>query len=133
MVVYLQRFLSFDGRVARLQFFRRSIVLGVMAAAIFMTAIPFFARGGALWWVGILIVTAALALRVAGTLSLVVRRLHDLGFSGYHAIWVGAAEFAWAPLTYAPPKVMLASLPLAAICAWVAFWPGSKGLNRFGA
>ena len=106
--------------------------IAMMAAAIFMTAIPFFVHGGALWWVGILIVAAALALLVAGTLSLVVRRLHDLGFSGYHAIWVGAAEFAWAPLTYAPPKVMLASLPLAAICAWVAFWPGSKGLNRFG-
>jgi uncharacterized membrane protein YhaH (DUF805 family) len=64
--------------------------------------------------------------------SLIVRRLHDLGLSGYHAIWVAAAQGIWAFPANAPPKVMLLGLPLAAICFWVTFWPGNKAANRFG-
>jgi uncharacterized membrane protein YhaH (DUF805 family) len=65
-------------------------------------------------------------------ISLIIRRLHDLGLSGYHAIWVGAAETVWAPLSYGPPKVMLAGLPFAAVGVWLLFWPGNRGPNRFG-
>jgi uncharacterized membrane protein YhaH (DUF805 family) len=84
------------------------------------------------WWVGIPIVIASLALLAVGSVSLTVRRLHDLGLSGYHAIWVGAAQAAWAPLSYGPPQVILAGLPLAAIGVWLLFWPGNRTTNRFG-
>jgi uncharacterized membrane protein YhaH (DUF805 family) len=58
--------------------------------------------------------------------------LHDLGFSGYHAIWVGVAQTGWGLLHYGPPKVVLAALPLAAIGAWVTLWAGNAAANRFG-
>jgi len=58
--------------------------------------------------------------------------LHDLGLSGYHAIWVSAAQTIWVPLSYGPPEVMLAGLPLAAVGLWLLFWPGNRGPNRFG-
>jgi hypothetical protein len=54
------------------------------------------------------------------------------GIVGYHAIWVGAGETVWAPLSYGPPKVMLAGLPFAAVGVWLLFWPGNRGPNRFG-
>jgi uncharacterized membrane protein YhaH (DUF805 family) len=130
---FLQRYLSFDGRLARLPFFIRGIYLGIAAAVFFLVSIPLFINGGICWWLGIFAVIAWLALLGVGTVSLIVRRLHDLGFSGYHAIWVAAAQGIWAFLANAPPKVMLLSLPLAAICFWVTFWPGNKEANRFGA
>jgi uncharacterized membrane protein YhaH (DUF805 family) len=61
-----------------------------------------------------------------------VRRLHDIGLSGYHALWVGAAEFGWAFLVYAPDRVMLLAAPLGLISAGILFWPGKAGENRFG-
>lgn len=132
MAGVLERYLSFDGRLARLPFFARGISLGVAVAAIGMVSIPFFSQGGLWWWGGILDVIGAIALLGVGTASLIVRRLHDLGSSGYHAIWVGAAEAGWGVVSYGPPQVMLAGLPLAAIGAWIAFWPGNAGSNRFG-
>jgi uncharacterized membrane protein YhaH (DUF805 family) len=130
---FLQRYLSFDGRLARLPFFIRGIYLGMAAAVFFLVSIPLFINGGIWWWLGIFAVIAWFALLAVGTVSLMVRRLHDLGLSGYHAIWVAAAQGIWAFLANAPPKVMLLGLPLAAICFWVTFWPGNKEANRFGA
>ena len=133
MARFLQRYLSFEGRLARLPFFIRGIYLGIAAAVFFLVSIPLFINGGIWWWLGILAVIAWLALLGVGTVSLMVRRLHDLGLSGYHAIWVAAAQGIWAFLANAPPKAMLLGLPLAAICFWVTFWPGNKDANRFGA
>jgi uncharacterized membrane protein YhaH (DUF805 family) len=133
MVRILQRYLSFDGRLARLPFFLRNFSLGIAAAIVFIVSVPLFANGGIWWWLGILDVIASLALLGVGAASLMVRRLHDLGLSGYHAIWVGAAQGIWTVLSYAPPRAMLFGLPLAAICAWLTFWPGNKEANRFGA
>jgi uncharacterized membrane protein YhaH (DUF805 family) len=87
---------------------------------------------GPWWWLGILIVAAALVLIAVGSLSLMIRRLHDLGLSGYHAIWVSVVQAIWAPLSYGPPEVMLAGLPLAAVGLWLLFWPGDRGPNQFG-
>jgi uncharacterized membrane protein YhaH (DUF805 family) len=132
MANIVDRYLSFEGRLARLPFFGRNIYLGAIGAALAMASIPFFSREGLWWWFGIPIVVASLVLLFVGGFSLTIRRLHDLGLSGYHAIWVSAAETVWAPLSYGPPEVMLAGLPLAAVGLWLLFWPGNRGLDRFG-
>ncbi len=126
------RYFSFEGRLARLPFFARGIYLGVIALPVAMVSIFFFSREGLWWWLGISVVVAALVLLAVGSFSLTARRLHDLGLSGYHAIWVGAAQAAWVPLSYGPPEVILAGLPLAAVGLWLLFWPGNRGPNRFG-
>jgi uncharacterized membrane protein YhaH (DUF805 family) len=128
----LQRYLSFDGRLARLPFFIRGVYLSIAMVIVFLVAIPLFAAGGIWWWLGMFDAIAGLALFGVGEASLIVRRLHDLGLSGYHAIWVGAAEAGWSVLSYAPPRVMFLALPLAAICLWLLFWPGNRDANRFG-
>ena len=126
------RYFSFEGRLARLPFFARGIYLGVIALPVAMVSIFFFSREGLWWWLGISVVVAALVLLSVGSFSLTARRLHDLGLSGYHAIWVGAAQAAWVPLSYGPPEVILAGLPLAAVGLWLLFWPGNRGPKRFG-
>jgi uncharacterized membrane protein YhaH (DUF805 family) len=132
MTAVLERYFAFHGRLARLPFFIRNLYLGLAASVLFIISIPLFANGGLWWWLGIFYVIASLACLGVGIVALLVRRLHDLGLSGYHAIWVAAAQNIWAFLANAPPKVMLLGLPLAAICFWVTFWPGNKEANRFG-
>jgi uncharacterized membrane protein YhaH (DUF805 family) len=89
--------------------------------------------GRALWWAGILVVALAGAVIVIASIALTVRRLHDLNLSGYHAIWVVAADAASEVLSYGSTKAILFGLPLAAIGLWLMFSPGGKQTNRFGA
>jgi uncharacterized membrane protein YhaH (DUF805 family) len=133
MTTFLDRYFSFHGRLARLPFFIRDIYLGIAGFVLLVASIPLFSNGGRVWWwVGFVEVIASIALFGVGAVSLIVRRLHDLGFSGYHAIWVGAAEAGWTVLSYGPPASILLGLPLAAIGLWLTFWPGNAGANRFG-
>ncbi len=84
----LERYLSFDGRLVRLPFFIRGVWVGIAAGLIFLRSLPLFSSGGLLWWIGLAVVFASLATLATGTASLIVRRLHDINFSGYHALWV---------------------------------------------
>jgi uncharacterized membrane protein YhaH (DUF805 family) len=48
-------------------------------------SVPLFSFGGTLLWcAGVAVVIIALAVLVCGTVSMIVRRLHDIGLSGYH-------------------------------------------------
>ncbi len=133
MPLFLQRYLSFDGRLARLPFFIRGVYLGIAAILIFFASIPLFSSGSrAGWWLGAVLVIAAVAALGLGTASLMVRRLHDLGLSGLHAIWVGAAQIGWYAISNAPAYAQALALPLFGVVLWLQFYPGNAGANRFG-
>ena len=100
---------------------------------LFALSISLFINGGLWWWLGVLVVTGWGVLLCVGNASLIVRRLHDLGWSGYHIIWVGAAEVGSLALSYGSPKFVLLGLPLSAVGIWLLFWPGNAEANRFGA
>ena len=134
MTRFLDRYFSFQGRLARSPFLIRSIYLSIAGWLVFMLSIPLFSTGThAGYWSGLLILGAWLAVLCVGTFSLFVRRLHDLGLSGYHVVWVAVAQIVFAVLSYGPPKALLIGLPLAIVGFWLLFWPGKKETNRFGA
>lgn len=128
-----ERYFSFQGRLGRARFYIRSLYIGLIGGVLFVMSTPLFSSENAVaWWAGLGVAAAAGASLILGAASLIVRRLHDIGLSGYHAIWVGAAELSWPILSRAPERVVLLALPLFAICAWLIFWPGKAGENRFG-
>lgn len=133
MTRLVERYLSFHGRLARLRFFIRHIYLTIAVVVLFALSISLLINGGLWWWLGALVAASALALLCVGEASLIVRRLHDLDWSGYHIIWVGTAEIGSVALSYGSPKFVLLSLPLSAVGFWLLFWPGSAKANRFGA
>ena len=129
-----RRFFSFNDRLARLPFFLRGIQVGIAAVVIFFASLPLFMNGGrVLWWAGMAVVAVAVAVLGISTVSLTVRRLHDLGLSGYHAAWVVAADAASEVLSYGSTKAVLFSVLLAVIGLWLMVWPGNKDADRFGA
>lgn len=134
MKMLLDRYFSFDGRLARLRFFARNIALGIGPGVLFIASLPLFSTDTQLgFWAGVLLVIAGFAVFAVGFVSLIVRRLHDLGLSGYHAIWVGASQVGLMVLSYAPPdKFLFVLLPLLAVWLWITFWPGNRTTNRFG-
>jgi uncharacterized membrane protein YhaH (DUF805 family) len=90
-----------------------------------------FADGaGALWWAGLAVVIVSTALLAVSTVSVIVRRLHDLGLSGYHAISVAATALGGALLSCAPDHVQLLTLPLAICgCCFIQATPGPADLE----
>jgi uncharacterized membrane protein YhaH (DUF805 family) len=134
MTALYDRFFMFDGRLARLPFFLRGIQVVILAMILFFATLPLFMNGSPLlWWAGLAGVILSVAVLAVATLSLTVRRLHDLSLSGYRAIWVVAAEVFAQCLSYGSDKAVLFGLPLAAIGLWITFWPGKRDANRFGA
>jgi uncharacterized membrane protein YhaH (DUF805 family) len=133
MTSILDRYFSFHGRLARLPLFIRNVYLSIVGLVLFIASVPLFSNGSrVLWWAGLAEVIVVIAAVGVSTASLIVRRLHDLGLSGYHAIWVGSAQLGWAALSHGSGYTLLLGLPLLAICLWLIFYPGNVGVNRFG-
>ena len=108
---------------------RLFVAIAIALALISLPAIPLFSSGNRLlWWCGLLLVILCGVILMAGVISLVVRRLHDLGLAGYHAIWVIPPLFI-----QSEGREAYLAIPLIALSAWLTFWPGQKAPNRFGA
>jgi uncharacterized membrane protein YhaH (DUF805 family) len=129
---FLDSYFSFYGRLSRGLYFIRGMQLGIIAVVPFIVSIMLFKSGDAFWWIGIAFVIAAIAIIVVGQASLIVRRLHDVGLSGYHTIWIGAAQWASIFLSEAPARVAWLASPLLVIFLLLLFFPGNRGANRFG-
>jgi uncharacterized membrane protein YhaH (DUF805 family) len=132
-------FFTFEGRIGRLSYLLRGMGLGIATGSLLVVGFTLFLHG-VLWWLGILIFVAALAALFASLASLVARRLHDMNFSGYHAIWVVPVLFFGAlvpPLLGSEGVDVSGSEPaidlvIAVISACLFLWPGTKEENRFG-
>jgi uncharacterized membrane protein YhaH (DUF805 family) len=132
-------FFSFAGRLGRLGFLLRSMALGITAAVLLIVGFTLFVHS-ALWWLGIIIAVIALAALVVGNASLIVRRLHDVNFSGWHAIWIVPIVVlgTFVPAVLAGEGIDTSGFDdkiftvVAVIGATLLLWPGSKGENRFG-
>jgi uncharacterized membrane protein YhaH (DUF805 family) len=129
----LQEYFSFDGRLARLPFFKRYIYLNIAFTILFVISIPLFSNGSAvLWWIGILELVLTTGIFSIGTASVIVRRLHDLNLSGLHALWAGAAVIGAIALSYQTGFLLILGYLLLAIWLWLLFFPGTQASNRFG-
>jgi len=126
---FMDKYFSTRGRLVRLPYFTRSVELYIIITLITTASIPLLMSGGdLLWWTGLVLVVIALVILAASSISLVVRRLHDLGMEGYHAVWILPllAIPAWGRAPYL-------AIPLIALTLWLMFWPGQKTPNRFDA
>jgi uncharacterized membrane protein YhaH (DUF805 family) len=127
---FFQRYLAFDGRLARLPYFIRSIHVSLAAIVVFFAAVALFANGSPIaWWGGMALVVIAAAILTVCSLSLIVRRLHDIGLSGYHAIWIVAAELGGQALSAAPAPLQPLALASLAVLLWLQFYPGKTAEN----
>ena len=133
-----QLLFGFSGRLPRLRYFLLSAIPAVVFFSTGIILVIDFAGGMAGIREPKLIGCAALfLLAVIVGLSLTVRRLHDLGLSGWWilAIWiVPAALEAGAVLLINNPQLgsTLSSLTVVAIGGWLLLAPGTHGANRFG-
>jgi len=135
---------SFEGRLGRLAAWRRPIPLGIfstlaLVAMMLFLPDPWLARIGILPLFGGLLLINWLALT-----SVIVRRLHDIGLSGwwiltYPAVLGGFAAGALyclglsSPFEFLAPALFAGCVLTILVALWVLFGvPGQGHDNRFG-
>lgn len=143
-------FFTFQGRINRLSFFLRIIAL-IVIAFFSALAVGFFVGlltiGGAVGFILAMIVVIGFVIAIwIASLSLYVRRLHDMNLSG---IWVlgyivisliiGGLEVAVtvdpALAAQAPAVIMIRlvfNILVIISLLLLLFWPGTKGPNKYG-
>ena len=133
-----QLLFGFSGRLPRLRYFLLSLIPAIVA---FLTGIILAMNAGAgrVLFSQPLLVGCILLFVLVGIvgLSLTVRRLHDLGLSGWWilAIWIvpSAVEYAAVRLVNNPQLgSTLSSVIALLIGLWLWLAPGTRGANRFG-
>lgn len=135
-------FFTFKGRINRLSFFLRIIAL-IVIVFFSALAISFFvgmlAMFGPVGFILAIIVTIGFAIAIwIASLSLYVRRLHDMNLSGmlvfgYVAlsILISALEFADTNSTVIMLRLIFNVLVIISFLI-LLFWPGTKGPNKYG-
>ena len=131
-VTLVHRLFGFDGRVGRLGYLLFTVLYLVIAA------LP--AGAGVLVSVpdSYLSILSGFALAAVigawGCLALTTQRLHDLGYSGLHTVWIAGLAIVAAWLDDRHPGLsMVVIAGLALLALGMVLVPGEKDLNRFGA
>jgi uncharacterized membrane protein YhaH (DUF805 family) len=127
---------SFRGRIGRLTYFGYSMLVWIILSIIggihkLVLASPISIVGNALpWW------ATFLAFQAVGywcLYALQAKRLHDLGFTALHliwltALWVGVGVMIW----LSPVLAIIGGLFGACVSLWIYLAPGQPEANRFG-
>jgi uncharacterized membrane protein YhaH (DUF805 family) len=127
---------SFRGRIGRLTYFGYSmlvwIILSIMGGIhrLVMT-LPNNGVGDVLpWWATYL---TFFAIGTWVLYALQAKRLHDLGFSGLHLIWISAVWGGTTVMVWLSPVLaVIGGLFGACVYLWLYLAPGQPEENRFG-
>ena len=121
---YVKGFLSFRGRMARIPYFCYSFTVFMTIFVLSLLWGTYIVDG----WLMIIETLAVLAICVLASwanLAITAKRLHDLGLSAWHMIWLFLPTIL--PFILRVPEfVLLCWLTSFLISMWLIFWPASK-------
>jgi len=123
---------DFDGRIGRFTYLLYSILNWLVTAVLIIVGLV-LTKPGLTVIPGILLVFAAMFSLTWVSLALTVKRLHDTGHSGAHALWIVLLAILAVATAFSNP--VLAFVLLAAIVGtfcWLVYAPGDTGRNLFG-
>ena len=128
----MKSLLSFSGRMARMEYFLAQLgaliimVMAAMVAGLFGNAVGerdlfFVFLGGPVFVLGVWVF-----------LTTTVQRLHDIGMSGWHLIWVEGVSLLASAVPTSEPFGVVLNLASLVISLYVLFMPGQDRENDYG-
>lgn len=133
-MTFMQMLFSFQGRIARLPYFGLSVgIILFLTFAVFLSIAAMSSGDGGAVVAGIAILIPVVVVAVWAGLALTVKRLHDMGLPGTHAIWIYCLNLAPAMTISAPAFSAILSLAGFAVSLWLIFSPGNPEENKYGA
>jgi uncharacterized membrane protein YhaH (DUF805 family) len=127
---FTEALFGFNGRLARLPFFGYCVLLLFFCVLVGAGAPVIRAEtreGGAVLG---LVLLAILVGVISCGLALIIKRLHDMGLAGTHAIWVYGLNVASVALT--PGLSVLTDLAVAGVFLWLCLGAGQPRSNQYG-
>ena len=124
---------GFDGRLGRLAYLGYWVLAIVAQSLMTSVAGLLFKMGGNGPIVGGIITALIMGFGVWAMLALQVKRLHDIGYSGLHVIWItvlGLGTVIMAAM--APILAVIGGLMGLCVFLWLLFAPGQPEANKFG-
>lgn len=124
------------GRIGRLAYLGWNFGISVLLAAIILLALALLPLGGFATTLGWVLLGLALLIFALSYVAVVGRRLHDVGLSSLHVVWLlplmllagwygqfGAGDDA---------ERIAAALLATALHGWLLLMPGERGANAHG-
>lgn len=133
-LTFAETLFGLKGRIARLPYLGYSILAFITACALMMAAVgisrPFDGVGAGL---SLLVIVVAMLGLLWVNLALSVKRLHDMGYSGLHLIWIYLIQYGTGSIGAVDHTAgVVASLVSIGLGLWMLCAPGDVEDNRFG-
>ena len=124
---------GFKGRIRRLAYFGYSIALTVLFGALIVGGMLSFDGAGPGVVLGGALFLAGIVGAVWCGLALTVKRLHDLGLSGYNAAWIMGLNVVGSVVGQASGGLAIAfDLASFGVGLWLLFASGQVQANEYG-
>lgn len=133
-LTFTETLFGLKGRIARLPYLGYSILSFITACALMIAAVsiarPFDGIGAGL---SLLVIIAAFVGLLWANLALSVKRLHDMGYSGLHLIWIYLIQYGAGSIGAVDQTAgVIASLISIGLGMWMLCAPGDRDDNAFG-
>jgi uncharacterized membrane protein YhaH (DUF805 family) len=127
---FAEALFGFNGRLARLPFFGYCVLLLFLCVLVWAGAPVIKAETRASGAVLGLVLLAILVGIILCGLGLTIKRLHDMGLAGTHAIWIYGLNVASVAL--APALSILFDIAVGGVFLWLCLGAGQPQSNRYG-
>ena len=129
-----QTLFSFSGRIGRLAYLGYTLLMALFVGVTIGGGIALMATGettGAVLGGGLAAIGFLLSIWMG--LALLFKRLHDIGMSGAHSIWIYLINLAPnATALVSPTVTILLYIVSFGVMLWLLFMPGDAEPNKYG-
>lgn len=131
----LEIFFKREGRLNRLRYFKRNLVIGLASAVImFVISLIFGDDVGNLTTTGNIIFFIVMMLMLVPSYCLAVRRLHDMDRDELLAkLYIGGSAASYFLSFVLKQDFMPLSVVLVIVAFYILLVPGTSGTNKYGA
>lgn len=134
MEYYINALLSWDGRIARLQYFGYNILIVILAALAACIGIGLITvNNTGLSIIATIFLIIVFAFYVYASMTIMAKRLHDIGYGAINIIWIWLLGVASTAIEQSSPTFgMILSLISLGISLYILFAPGQPFPNQYG-
>ncbi len=126
----MQTLFAFHGRIGRLRFIGYNCLVGVILIPVLLFSLSMI-DGKTFEGGRVAVPSLPWLLMIWPGVALLVKRLHDMEWSGLHGIWICAI---WYAPSSAMPDALASVVSFVAVAAslWLLLMPGTDGPNFYG-